>query len=56
MKPSTLRYLHNEQDVWALLWRLIPKACRELMNSKHSRQIRVNFHDQQPQSINIKHI
>lgn len=30
MKPATLRYLRHEQDVWALLWRLMPRAMKDL--------------------------
>jgi len=34
MKPSTLRYIRTEQDVWAFLWRIMPKAVKELQSTK----------------------
>jgi hypothetical protein len=48
MKPSTIRYIRNEQDVWAILWRIIPRACKELMRSRLPR----SYSSQQQQSIN----
>ena len=33
-KPNVIRYIRLEQDVWAFLWRLMPKACKELSSHK----------------------
>ena len=34
MKPNVLRYIRNEQDVWSFLWRIMPRAVRELHATK----------------------
>lgn len=42
MKPSTLRYIRNEQDVWGLLWRIIPRAVREYSTARKLRKQNIN--------------
>lgn len=37
-KPSTIRYIRNEKQVWTFLWRLMPKAVRALRNSKEYKE------------------
>jgi hypothetical protein len=54
MKPSTLRYIRLEQDIWSLLWRIMPKACKEVGASKHY-HIKCQYPLNKQQTINVKH-
>lgn len=39
MSPSLRRYIQTEQDIWAFLWRFMPKACKEV---KVNRPVRIS--------------
>lgn len=56
MKPSTLRYVRLEQDVWALLFRLMPRACKEVRESRERRKlIAAEVGEKKSFSVEIKH-
>ena len=54
MKPSIVRYIQTSHYVWSLLWRIMPKACKEVQQANLKKKILVKYGKEQQTKIQIK--
>jgi hypothetical protein len=52
-KPSTIRLIHAEQDVYALLWRIMPKAMKDY-KADIKKQLHVKMHQTTSFQVTVK--